>query len=106
MTELTRTIASFSLAFGEEDGTSFCAILWPDIEGEMPFTQAPNMRLHLDGFVLFNADFSDVMGFFGVDSVSLAKLLTHQVVILTPKADGYSQMEVIPHENSPRISLT
>jgi len=106
MTDLTRTIASYSLAFGEEEGVSFCAILWPEVEGEMPFKQAPNMRLHLDGFALFDSDLKTVIGFFGVDAASKEKLLSHHVVIFIPSPDGYSQLEVISHDLSPRITLS
>lgn len=106
MTALTKTIASFSLAFGEEDGVAFCAILWPDAEDPLPFKQAPNLRLHLDGFVLFDSELTHVIGFFGVDGASREKLLTHHVVILIPSADGYSQLEVLPHAESPRIALS
>lgn len=105
MTELTKTFTSYSLAFGEEDGLSFCAILWPEGEGEMPFSEAPFLRLHLDGFVLFDSASSNVLGFFGVDAESRDKLMSHHVVILVPGADGYSQLEVHPHGKSPRITL-
>ncbi|AXH60316.1 hypothetical protein PLA107_034610 (plasmid) [Pseudomonas amygdali pv. lachrymans str. M301315] len=105
MTELTKTLTSYSLAFGDEDGLPFCAILWPEGEGEMPFTDPPFFRLHLDGFVLFNSALTSVLGFFGVDTESRGKLLSHHVVILVPGADGYSQLEVHTHDNSPRITL-
>lgn len=105
MPHISRTISSFSLAFGQEDGTDFCAILWPLGEGDIPFVSAPFLKPHLDGFVVFDADHESVLGFFGVDPDSRRKMLTHEIVILVPRGDGFSQMEVISPGKSPSIVI-
>lgn len=105
MAMITHTIGTFSLAFGSEDGAKFCALLWPEAEGDMPFVTPPNMRMHLDGFVLFDSLQEHVIGCFGIDPESRAKISTHQMVILVKDQDGYGQTEVIAHSDSPRINL-
>ena len=106
MASITRTLNRFELAFGIEDNEKFCALIWPGSEGEIPFTEKPGIQKHLDGFVLFNATQSIIVGCFGVNPELLQKLDSHHLVILKKSGDGYQQVSIHPLSESASIRLT
>jgi hypothetical protein len=106
MASITRMLNKFELAFGSEDGAQFCALVWPGIEGDIPFVEEPHIQKHLDGFVLFNDSQSLVVGCFGVNPESLAKMDLCHLVVLLKSGDGYKQVAIKPFSESNPIRLS
>jgi len=105
MYTITRRIPSFQLAFGMEDNELFCAVMWPDSEGDIPFAVSPQIQKNSEGFVLFNAEKTSIIDFSGVNPDSLARLDAAHLVLIRKVGENYQQLEIVPVNRSETITL-
>lgn len=105
MYTITRRVPSFQLAFGMEGDDLFCAVMWPDNEGEIPFTSPPQIQKNSEGFVLFNADKSSIIDFSGVNPDFLERMDSAHLVMIRTLGENYQQLEIVPVKQSETITL-
>lgn len=84
----------FTLSFGEEDGSFFAALIWPDELGDLPYIGKVTATVVQQGFVLMGVEGEPVIAFLGVSDDVLDVLSRSTLTLMQPFADDYVTAQV------------